>query len=171
MKRGSGLEKYLDILNKNYRNLGIAAVFKVPTPGQIEGSKGGKTFGRKAPAVWVDYSGMLKGGRAVAVEAKYTGQPVVSFPLSTITDTQRDTLSLVHSMGGVAALYVRHFDIAGPRAISRDYFVPVSYLDALTRRSFRWSDVEQFRIPTGRTWVEAAQEWETYTEHGWQQLP
>jgi recombination protein U len=150
MKKGGGLERYLDHLHANYARSGLAYLFKVPNPLNplAPPGKGGIVRGHLMAAVWVDYSGLLKGGRAVAIEAKTfsTGGP--SFPLKRITPHQIQCLTIVHELGGLAFLFVRHMK-GGV-----DYLIPVDYLNDLDRRSFRWDAVARYALPPGRGWID-----------------
>ena len=155
IKDGKRLEQFLDSLHATYRAQGNAVIAKVPNPVRIL-SKGNPRQ-RKAPLschllppVWVDYTGVVMGGIAVAIEAKCTTDKGPSFALSKLAKHQHQTLTLVNAMGGIAMLYVRR--IVGLQR--DDYLVPISFIDELEKRSFRWSEVEQYRVPTGRTWLD-----------------
>ncbi len=175
MSKGKGmvLEAHLDRLHKLYAAQGRALLFKVPTPVQITGRRAGiKVSAERRPAVWVDYSGTLMGGLAVAIEAKLCTGVERSFPLRNITPHQRQTLSAAHAMGAVSAVYVRGGFL---RAID-DYLVPASYIDALAKKSFRWEDVQHFRVPPGKSWLDCMPShayddrenaWCAYADYGW----
>ena len=154
-KYGQILENYLDRLNSLYCAQGKAFIFKVPTPLQPMGNlpgNGGYVKARKLPAIYVDYSGTLDGGTAVAIEAKCTTVESVSFPFGDrVKQHQRDALTMVHRLGGIAALYVRR--VHGMSA--DDYLVPAVWIDAHTRKSFKWVEVEHYKVPPGMDWLDA----------------
>jgi penicillin-binding protein-related factor A (putative recombinase) len=165
VKRGAGLESYLDRLHANYRRRGLGHVVHVPTHVQITSNQRGKVTGTLRPPVWVDYTGVLQGGRGVAIEAKEARTDKPSFPLSAIRPVQMDTLALVDGLGGVAALYVRRM----ASLPHQDYFVPWSYIAALDRRSFRWDDVARYAVPAGKTWIDATGiDWQDFCQAGWE---
>jgi recombination protein U len=150
MKRGGGLERYLDSLHANYARAGLAYLFKVPNPVNItkHPDRAGLIRGHLMAPVWVDYSGLLKGGRGIAIEAKTYGGNDPSFPLNRLKPHQLQCLTMVQAMGGAAFLFVRHMK-AG-----RDYLIPVDYLNGLERRSFRWDDVARYAVTSPRGWID-----------------
>ena len=175
-RNGAAFEKYLDTLHANYRRAGLAHLVHVPTPVCITGTYRGKVQGHLRTPVYVDYTGVLSGGIAVALEAKYTQGGGPSFPLSKISPGQRDVLTSVHHLGGVSALIVRHGMIGAKGMLaSSDYLIPTAYIDSLERKSFRWDAVEMYRIPAGSTWIDAlcdeergkGGDWHLYTRFGW----
>lgn len=174
-RNGAAFERHLSILHANYRRLGLAHIFKVPDPTARHG-KGDKVSYHKTKAVWTDFAGVLSGGVAVALEAKYTQGDGPSFPLGKISPGQRDVLTSVHEMGGVSALIVRRGCVgAKGRLSSHDYLVPTSFIDSCEFKSFRWTAVERYRIPAGSTWIDAIDvggilyQWGWYAEQGWPQ--
>ena len=155
-RNGRAFETYLDTLHKNYRRAGYCHIIHVPTPVKITGNYRGKVTGHLMAPVHVDYTGVLSGGVAVALEAKYTQGDGPSFALGKISPGQRDVLSSVHEMGGVSAVIIRRGLIgAKGRLSSSDYLVPTSFIDACEFKSFRWTAVEKYRIPARRTWIDA----------------
>lgn len=175
-KIGQQLENYLDKLHAMYCAQGRAFLFKVPNPVKITTPvKRGVVTGRLGRAVYVDYSGTLDGGISVALEAKCTVSKGVSFPFGErLPQHQRDTLTMVHKLGGIAAVYVRR--VHGMTA--DDYLVPAVFIDAHERKSFKWAEVEQFKVPAGKTWIDCApscdydnrvNDWAAYCSDGWPQ--
>ena len=177
-KHGQMLENYLDRLNSLYVAQGRAFMFKVPTPLQIKGQLPGVGMVKavKIKAVYVDYAGTLDGGISVALEAKCHTTDGPSYPFGQMPRHQRDALTMVHKLGGIAALYVRR---AHGMTVD-DYLVPAVWLDAHPRKSFKWTEVEQFKVPSGKTWLDAVNRWHDvagqmirvttaycYTELGW----
>ena len=61
-----------------------------------------------------------------------------------------------------------------------DYLVPAAFLDAHTRKSFKWHEVERFKVPSGNAWLDALriqigdegmpsirEAWQNYDYRGW----
>lgn len=176
MNPGQPLEHYLSVIHANYRRQGKAAIFHVPTPVQITKHVGkGQVIGRTMPVVWVDYSGVVAGGLAVAIEAKSTtsqdrdtSRVRPAFPLSRLPQHQRAALADVHKLGGIAALYLRYTEChTGKLPFGSDYFVPAVYLNTLDRKSIAWDDVEKYKVPAGGGWIGAVENWNEYTTDGW----
>lgn len=161
MRRGHGLESYLNGLHARDTRV---LVFHVPTAVQITGSRGRMVTGRKERAAWVDYSGMIQGGRAVALEAKETKAAGPSFPMSNVQPHQVERLRDAHNMGAISALYIRRRS-----GKSVDYLVPWPAIEAITaeRKSLPWVQLEKWLIPVGDTWVVAALAWDAYLQVGW----
>lgn len=183
-KHGKQLEGYLDALHATYRRAGRAVIAKVPNPVNItKPVKRGIVTGHLLKPVWVDYTGVVAGGIAVALEAKFTAGSRQSWSFSGMSDHQHQTLTSVHKMGGIAALYVRHGRFSRNAKVlvsSIDYLIPIAFIDGLDKRSFRWDEVERYRVPAGRTWmdsvdvgqgcsVETQTAWEMFIEDGWMQ--
>ena len=170
IKDGKRLEQYLDWLHARYRQQGTALVAKVPNPVRILSAgnprqRNGPVKAHLLPPVWVDYTGVVMGGIAVAIEAKCTTDKGPSFSLSKLAKHQHKTLSEMHAMGGIAAVYIRHLrqrhDQYSSAALGADYLVPIAFIDALAKRSFRWAEVEHFKVPAGKAWLDAL------TDKGW----
>ena len=171
---GAQLERYLDNLNTAYTLEGRAHIFKVPTP-IMPGTGYHKTSQtRRGKSVYVDYAGTIDGGISVALEAKHTCNQGPSFAIKAITDYQQLTLAVVHRLGGIAAVFVRHV-----RGMQRDdYLVPWVYIDGVLgiKKSFRWDEVGHFKIPADKTWLDACDSiigwsqpvaWACYCADGW----
>ena len=175
-KYGQQLENYLDRLHSLYYAQGRAFLFKVPTPLQIKGPLMGTKLVKaaKLKAVFVDYAGTLDGGISVALESKCHTSGGPSYPFGKMPQHQRDTLTMVHTLGGIAALYVRR--VHGMTV--EDYLVPAVWIDAHPRKSFKWTEVEKFKVPSGKGWLDCAPscvydnretDWAAYCDYGWKE--
>ena len=176
MKRGDALERELATLHANYRRLGLAVVFKVPTWVQITNHKSGSPIvtGRIEGRVWVDFSGVLKGGRGVAIEAKsmdatrFERNTTAAFQLRRLSAHQRLTLSDVHAVGGIAAVYLMYTGrLARALPGSARYFIPASHIDRLETKSIPWAGIHKFKVPPGKTWIDCVGDWDGYQRDGW----
>lgn len=174
MNDGKRLEQYLDRQHSLARRAGKACIFKVPNPVAGFTVKRGKVSGKPGPAVYVDYAGVLALGIGVAIEAKLITTKGPSFPMSRVKRHQHETMTLVDSLGGVSGLYIRHVmphEEWTPRLPpASDYFVPISYVDAVTARSLRWEKIDKYRVPTGKQWLDAVTWWHAYQFKGWDGL-
>lgn len=103
--RGAVLESLVDMVNKQYRNKGVADVRKVPTPVQITGNNRGRISGFVTKGEWVDYVGICH-GQPIAFDAKETSSRT-SFPLDNISSHQYELLKSWHQKGAWAFLLVR----------------------------------------------------------------
>ena len=101
---GGDFEQWLSEHHKAAALLGIAVVRKVGAPSRYVMCKGRLQLIAEAvgPA---DYQGVLKGGRALALEAKHTDDETL--PRSVIKAHQADDLDAVHALGGLSLLAVR----------------------------------------------------------------
>ncbi|WP_336822966.1 Holliday junction resolvase RecU [Sporosarcina sp. USHLN248] len=102
--RGAGLERLVDMTNRQYRNKGVADIRKVPTPVQITGYQGGKVTGYTQKGEWVDYVG-VHDGRTIVFDAKETTNRT-SFPLKNISNHQYELLKSWHEKGARSFLLV-----------------------------------------------------------------
>lgn len=99
-QHGDALERWLDAQHTAARLAGLAHVRKVGAPVVV--GRGGK------PVAWAgtgpaDYQGVLRGGRAVAIEAKSVDGRLSALA---VADHQRADLDAVHALGGIALLVV-----------------------------------------------------------------
>lgn len=108
--RGEAFEAQLCEQHAAYRRDGLADVEKIPTPALVMGRTKKDRRGRTCfPACWaqrtsVDFGGVLAGGRAVRIEAKYRAEMLTG---RDIADHQRDALRRCHDLSGLALLLVR----------------------------------------------------------------
>tara|TARA_Y100000310_G_C20195020_1_gene584249 strand:- start:156 stop:515 length:360 start_codon:yes stop_codon:yes gene_type:complete len=95
------LEKRANKANLQYRKAKDALILKVPVP-ILYTSKG-----LIAQQSTVDYTGLIKGGRFIAFDAKET-KSKTSFPLANIHDHQLNYLEIVEELGGIG-FFLIHF--------------------------------------------------------------
>lgn len=101
--RGAGLERLLDITNKQYLNTKKADVKKVPTPVQILRVTGNKVTGTLTKGEFTDYIG-ISNGKSLVFDAKETKEQ--RFPLQNLHDHQYKFLKSWYEQGAVAFLIV-----------------------------------------------------------------
>lgn len=119
--KGRSFEADILMACEFYKSQGIAVVNKVNEPYRvIKKLEGGKFIGMHTEHAEPDFKGVLKGGRAIAFEAKYTGKSRIQ--KSAVTETQEQWLEEQFSMGAVSFVCVgikdRYFSI--PWEIWRD---------------------------------------------------
>lgn len=103
--RGAGLERLIDMTNRQYFNQGVADVRKIPTPVQITSNRAGKVTGYTTKGEWVDYVG-VHNGKTIVFDAKETSIRT-SFPLDNISEHQFQLLLSWHEQGAWAFLLVQ----------------------------------------------------------------
>ena len=135
------LEKLLDRLHRSYRQMGKADVEKVNTGIQVSGVTKGVAHGRLRKHRFVDFHGVMPGGRAVAIEAKQTGQ--LNWSWSAVKPHQREILASYGGYGGVAFVYLwyrsAHYVVPWDR-IGTGKFRPEEYADCLLGPGESWLD-------------------------------
>tara|TARA_Y100000034_G_C6795341_1_gene356424 strand:- start:583 stop:942 length:360 start_codon:yes stop_codon:yes gene_type:complete len=99
--RGNELEKKANKANLGYRKRKEALILKVPVPILYTAK------GLVVQQSTVDYTGLIKGGKFIAFDAKET-QNKTSFPLRNIHEHQLNYLELVEELGGIA-FFLIHF--------------------------------------------------------------
>ena len=136
---GRGLQTFLDALFLEYERLGIARIRKVDPPVRVFGTgRHRKVVFLKNP--WLDYAGVIKGGRAVVIEAKSTGAKSLPIPTdeksksSGIQLHQQEIAIAMQRLGAVAFFLWMH---AGDLKIVTPAMVSAALL---TRKSVRWCD-------------------------------
>ena len=145
-RHGDDAEAAFSAACASYASREMAWVVKRPTPVRPIGqSKAGAVF----RAVWadkagVDYTGCLRGGRAVFVELKSSSQP--RLPLEAhgkprIKPDQIEELARVDRLGGLALLVVRLELKDGPAWWSIDYAELADLLAACVERDRASIDV------------------------------
>lgn len=104
-----------------YRRNGIAVINKVNEPYRvIKKLEGGRFIGQHTAAAEPDFKGVLKGGRGIAFEAKYTSKSRIQ--RSVVTQEQMDWLQEQYDMGAIAFVCIcikdRYFSV--PWIVWRD---------------------------------------------------
>lgn len=111
---GEYFENLVDTSCEYYRFSGIADITKTPEPMKpIKNLGKGQFVSVFTKSAQPDYNGVLKGGRAICFDAKFTTQNKIS--KSVITETQADFLSTKQQLGAICFVLVG-FD-------TFDYFV------------------------------------------------
>jgi recombination protein U len=114
------VQRHLDACER----AGVARVRKLPTPMRVVGRAKTGMLAIFTERAEPDYAGVLRGGRAVVCEAKYTAAP--SLPLSRVAPHQRVALERAEALGALALLLVV---FQGPRGREL-YAVPWEWADA-----------------------------------------
>ena len=115
MKKTNELEKRANKANLKYRKRKEALILKVPVPILYT------TKGLVVQQSTVDYTGLVKGGKFVAFDAKETKNKT-SFPLANIHEHQLNYLELVEELGGVAFFLIHFKELYDDKA----FFTPLS---------------------------------------------
>lgn len=174
--KGSAFEEYLQVLHKTYENRGLARVRKTtppmsvllkPVPSHLTGGivksiqrlyKRMKVSpGRLFVGIFLsdgepDFKGVLKGGQMVSFDAKCTTRDRFYFK-SLIKDHQIKSLAGNVQLGALGFFLIRHG--------ARDYLLPVNAkgqhpLQGPKKASCKWEEVEQWKIPRSKTWLDVA---------------
>lgn len=96
--QGRLFENLIDQACRHYRNNGDATIEKTPEPFRVKKKNNDGTFtGWFTGLAQPDYKGTLKGGQAIAFEAKMTGSDRIK--KSVVTEHQAACLSLHAEMG------------------------------------------------------------------------
>lgn len=158
-KHGNETEAFVATLNEACARAGVAWLDKVPTNMRVVGRSGAMVRAVFAQKAIADFVGVLRGGRAVAVEVKRVEVTISkrshaplppSLSLSRVEPHQRDYLDRVDAAGGLALLLVVH----GPLAA---YAVPWAEARAvLANGGATLSGVflETWRVRTGEAYLE-----------------
>ncbi len=140
---GAAFEQAIEAGCAWYEQQGIAKIEKTPEPFQVTGEVGhGQFRGFFSSTAQQDFKGTLRGGRAIAFEAKFTESDRIL--QSRVTDEQRDCLEKHFALGALCMVVVGFgfqdfYSI--PWQIWRDmkaYF---------GRKYVKPSDIEHHRIP------------------------
>ncbi len=136
--RGSNLEKRINSANLRYRKgeKKKALILKVATP--ILYTKKGLV----ATSSTVDYTGLIAGGRFVAVEAKEC-KSKTSFPLGNIKQHQLVYLQLVEALGGIAFLLIHFTELYKDMAYKTPLSIIEKYWCTGIRKSIPIADFEE----------------------------
>lgn len=167
-RKADALEADLVAQNDYLLKLGLADVEKVPDPVKITSRRGGTVTGRTLARSTVDFTGVIKGGLAVAFDAKVTSHEtrfdfsaLESRPKSANARTQREILASYAAFGAAAFVYVRHeCDIVR----TREYLFPVeadgTVAGIRSKRSISFTNGEARPYLVGRdqTWYDKLRE-------------
>lgn len=132
---GRSFQKFLDLLFAEYERLGIASIRKVDPPTRVVGTgKLRKVIFMANP--WLDYAGVINGGRMVAIEAKSTEAKVLPIEtpgrtVSGIKMTQQATAMRLQRMGAVVFYLWRCKD---------DVRIATPNMVAAAGKQLRWCD-------------------------------
>jgi recombination protein U len=128
MPGGNELEKRATKANFSYRKDKKALILKVATP--IILTKKGLV----ASSSTVDFTGLIKGGRFLAYDAKET-QNKTSFPLKNIHQHQLHYLELVEELGGIAFFLIHFKKVHENKAFITPISLVHKYMFEETRKS------------------------------------
>jgi len=145
--QGKHFEDYIDLALRYYDQRGEAAIEKTPEPMRPTKDLGnGKFIAYYEKQAQPDYKGVLKGGRAVIFEAKYTSAEKME--QSRVTREQSDTLDHYEAMGAVCFV-VAAFDRRGYYRIPWETWRRMKELYG--RKYIKPEDVDGFRLQAGRS--------------------
>lgn len=182
----NALEDYLSRVHERLERAGGGMVFKVPDPVVVtKRLDGARVEGRLERSVACDFSGFviwLGQARGVAGEAKMTREARrwrCGGAASCFQPGQRERLTRAAQLGALAWVMVRRYDDSS----SADYLLAVTpegvsgLKDGWETVSVLWEDLAPWRVPPGKTWVDAIQRegvggiqkdaWEEYARLGW----
>lgn len=102
---GRGFEERIDIAFDYYRKMGYALIDKTPEPMKvIKREDGGRFIGFFTKKAQPDYKGLVKGGKAVLFEAKFTSTDKMHS--GALTDTQIKYLMEASNLGAQCFILV-----------------------------------------------------------------
>lgn len=114
-----------------------------------------------------DWLGSFR-GRSLALEAKTTTHDKRWSLGDRLAGHQGDALAAYHADGGVAAVLVCRL---GEGAVDH-YLLPWPEADPRPeRKSWRWEQIERWRVPVGASWTDVLGRWEGYLDKGWEVGP
>ena len=146
--QGQRFEEILEMSFAWYRAQGLAEIEKTPEPMRVvERLGGGKFvafFEKKAQA---DYAGVLAGGRAVALEAKFTSG--ARLEQSRITPEQGDFLEARQRLGALCFVVA---GFAGGNVYRLPWVAWRDMKDVFGRKSVTEADLAEFRVPEREVW-------------------
>lgn len=157
--RGRQWEQTLDDYHAILRMRALADVRRVPTPVHVTGRDGAHVTGALTRAEWVDYVGVLRGGRAVYVEAKASADPQ-RWRVSQVADHQLALLAAAATLGAVA-LVVLCCEAPGPYYGHTYCLTPADCVRGVvvgraSQSSWEWHELEArgARVPPRGGWYE-----------------
>lgn len=140
---GARWEEYIRLENKQLRLADKARVEKIPVDLRPLHSLGGAhvkaVYGHES---WVDFAGLLSGGRYVAFDAKAT--EALTFKPSQLEQHQGEILRDVERMGGLAFVYVFGGD-------GSKHVIPIGAVEKGTGIDLR---DHKYMKSAGETWLE-----------------
>lgn len=160
-KNGDAWERDLIAQNSIIESRGLAKVAKLPDPVRITSRAEGRVIGYPTRREWPDFWGILKGGSAVAFEAKSTAEES-RFPLSALRNakpgdpSQHALLWDVVKFGGIAFVALRW---APDYTLGEDFVLPVTSDGliagfSIERPSIPIDELGAYSIKPGETWFE-----------------
>jgi recombination protein U len=139
---GMYLEKIVDTSLSYYQEQGVCLINKIPTPVKIyrhlRGSLYEAFFQKKST---VDYTGILKGGRGIAFDAKSTTAKSWRWKTA-VKEHQRSYLELFQRLGGLSFILL-HFDWIGNW--EHFYFIPFTYLQK-SKGALTPKELKEFKV-------------------------
>jgi recombination protein U len=163
--QGNQFEAVIDQENDILRAQGYADVMHIPDPVKVlRRTKKGEVVGHMESKSTVDYAGTIKGGLAVAFDAKSTKNET-RFEFKCLerkkgkARSQREILATQAALGAIAFVYVKH----QPDGIAaqRYYVFPVDAKGRIAgvsdddRRSINFAHADLYRLRPGETWFNA----------------
>jgi penicillin-binding protein-related factor A (putative recombinase) len=158
--RGNAWERQVEMECGTLRRAGLAKVAQIPDRVRVRkfNQKNGEITGSMLKASDVDFIGLLKGGRAVAFDAKRT-KTISRFDFSLLGPEQVLSMRETVELGGVAFVYlsVDAGQHKGEYVPARRYVIPVTasglvggrdYFDKKGRRSIPFDELEPYRSLT-----------------------
>lgn len=130
---------------------------------------------------WLDFSGAIEGGRSVNFDAKATEGATWSMDPK-LFGHQGEKLRQAARLGAVAFVFLHY---SHPIWVQKNayYVLPWSPEGPIFTQKYdsgqhkgqwmktrRFVDLEKWKIPPGRTWLDAALQWERYCLTGWSGL-
>lgn len=144
--RGKHFEERLDEAFAHYRDRGYAIIEKTPEPMRPTKNLGnGKFIAYFEKQAQPDYKGVIKGGRAVMFEAKFTGTDRLE--QSRVLQGQAEYLDR-HQRLGVRCFVVVGFASGEIYRLSWDTWQGMK--ERFGRKYITEADVQEYRVPTAR---------------------
>lgn len=148
---GKAWEKTLNAQHDRYRLRGSADIDKLPTPiqplGDMRQGVGGRPVFTAAyqPAKLVDFTGLLRGGRCVRLEAKCARMDRVDF--DAVSEHQAAALHRCDDMGGLAVVAI--LIPAGMWLVPWMHWIAPRKADGTQKKSFNPADLDRCGVRFG----------------------
>lgn len=131
---------------------------------------------------WVDFSGILPGGRSVNFDAKATEDPKRWTLGKRLLEHQGEHLKRSAKQGAVTFVYLRA--LVKEEGFDFDYYIlpwteegPVfekkhekGAHKGQEKKSYRWEELARWKMPNNKTWFDAAMNWDVFIQEGWKGL-